>query len=406
MAYIELVPVTVTPTGLTDPWNQVYNILSADNVYAICPSGNINPVFMEFYGGSSSNPLLPTDSVITGIEVIYSARTSGVSPGTSYLDFYLYNSNTRTQIGSAIRTAAITTTETASSVGSSTNKFNFPLEWIDINTFGTNGRQIGQQWFGLAMKQYQATNYQIWVDNVSLRVHYTTYNYLVGSRTKFHLGRSDLGTDVVMVNGVTDEVSSYIKRKDNGTSMDNQVRAHDVNLLGDALYNIESSMLSSSGYVYALDLQKTYVFSITVSAQCDSSNPLTNAVVFANLRQNGTLYTPNLLNISSSYRSTAPHVSGSITCYWTSAIAWIEHPNRTTTRLYASAQAARFTKTLKGIDFIVGVSALGSAIGTVEDYDTYEGTPGVYQGYIGSLFTSEPASGKIFFKIFAMGRES
>lgn len=404
MAFIDLTPTTVTATGLTNPWSQGYNVIDSDDVYAKCPSGNVNPLYMEFYTGNSSNSLLPPDSIITGVQVFYSARTSGVASGTSFLDFYLYNTNTRTQIGSSIRSAAITVTEATSSVGSSSNKFNFPLEWIDINTFSL-GRQIGQPWFGLAMKQYQATAYQVWVDQVYLRIHYTTYNYLVGSRTKFHLGRSDLGNDVIMVNGIANEASSYIKRKDNGTATINQVKSHDVNVLGDSLYNIESAILSSSGFTYALDLKKTYVFAITVSAYCDSSNPNTDAIIFANLRYNGTTST-NLVNISSPYRSTVPNVSGTITCHWTSAIAWIEHPNRTTSRLFASSQAARFAKTNSGIDFIVGVTALGSAIGTVEDYDTYEATPGSYQGYIGTSFTVEPASGKIFFKIMAMGRDS
>ena len=118
MAYIDLTPITISTVG-TSSWSQLYNVVEADDVYTICPSANVNPLYIEFYPGGSDNPLVPTDSIITGIEVFYSARTSGVAAGNSYLDFYLYNTNTRTQIGSALRSTVLTSTEASSSVGSS-----------------------------------------------------------------------------------------------------------------------------------------------------------------------------------------------------------------------------------------------------------------------------------------------
>lgn len=403
MPYIDLTPATISSTGLV-PWTQVYSLINNDNTYTIAPSGMRNPLYVEFYGPGSNNVLIPTDATIDGFEVFYSAKASGLV--SAQLDFNFYRVSTRTQIGSSLRSATLTGTEISSSVGGTGMVFNFPARLVDTCNFSKDGLQIGNKWFGVAVTPASAYTSRIFLDQLYLRVHYTPYSYLVGSRSKFHNQRTDLGFDVVMVNGVAHSSSSYIQRKGNGTASINQIRSHDVNLLGDSIYNIESSILTSSGSVYALDLKKTYVFSITVSATCDTANVNTDAIIFANLRYNGVNYSSDLVNIYTPSRSTPPSVSGSITCYFTSAIAWLEHSGRITSPLYASAQAARFAKRTTGIDFIVGVTALGSAIATVDDAEAYESEVNAYSSYVGSLVTPAGATGKIFFKIFAMGRES
>lgn len=403
MPYIDLYPVTISSTGLV-PWTQVYGIVNNDNSYAIAPSGMTNPLYVEFYGPGSSNSLIPPDSIINGFEVFYSAKASGGV--NTALDFNFYRTSSRTQIGSSLRSAVLTGTEVASSVGGTGLVFSFPPRLVDTCNFSKDGLQIGNKWFGVAIRPASGYAARTFLDQIYLRVHYTPYSYLVGSRSRFHNHRPDLGYDVVMVNGVAHSSSSYIQRKGNGTAGINQVRSHDVNLLGDSIYNIESSILTSSGSVYALDLKKTYVFSITVSATCDTANVNTDAIIFANLKYNGVNYSSNLVNIYTPMRSTPPSVSGTIMCYFTSAIAWLEHANRVTSPVYAAAQVARFAKKGSSIDFIVGVTALGSGIATVEDSEAYEGQSNAYNNYVGSLVTYEGATGKIFFKILAIGRET
>jgi hypothetical protein len=266
-----------------------------------------------------------------------------------------------------------------------------------------NGRQLGNPWFGVMVKSASSTPSAIWIDTVYARIHYTTATYLNGSRGKFHLGREDLGYDVDMINGIASG-GSYIKQQNNGTDSSNQVKANDVNLLGDALYNIEDAILASSGFVYALDLKKTYVFALTVSAYCDSANVYTDAIVYGKIRNKENTIS-NTVNLYNAAKSVAPNVSGTVSCFFTSAIAWVEN-GTTRTPMYASAQGAKFAKSSSGIDFVVGLTALASSVGTVADYDISEATVNAYQGYIGTVFTTPPSSGKIFFKVFALGRDS
>jgi hypothetical protein len=202
-----------------------------------------------------------------------------------------------------------------------------------------------------------------------------------------------------MKSGVADS-GSYITRKDNSIDSDNQVNSSDVNILGDALYNIESSILASSGNVYAIDLKKTYVFAITVSAFCNSAVSA-NVVVYGKIKNDDKIWT-NAVNIAGYQKSVAPNVSGSILCYWTSAIGWTEDGAGNTHPLFVSAQGARFAKAKNGIDFAIGLTALASSIGTTEDYDSYGSN---YQGYVGAHFVTAPSSGKVYFKILALGRE-
>lgn len=398
MASIDLTPSHVsTASG----WTQLSNLISDDNTFAINPSTNTSPLYVRFYTGNHSNNLIPTDSVITGIQVFYSAKVTGLVNG--FMDFNLFNSSSRTLIASSIRSTILSGSgaEVASSVGSSSNTFQLSARLVDFNSF-TNGRAVGNPWFGVSVTPVSTTS-RILLDQLYVRIHYTPFNYLVGSRTKFHLTRPDLGLDVTMANGVA-QSTSYIERKDNGTAISNQVKSHDVNVLGDALYNIESAILASTGSVYALDLKKTYVFAVTVSALCNSADPSIDALIYGAIRNNGTTSIDSV-NLTSPQRSTAPNVPNMISCLFTSAIAWVENYG-VVYPLYASSTGLKFKKTTSGIDFVVGVTALGSSIGTKTDYDSYEAAVGNYQGYIGSLFTSAAASGKVYFKIFAMGRES
>lgn len=389
MPYIDLTPVTIS-ASVSGTWTQLNSIIQEDNIYTVHASATTGFLYAEFYTPPHTNPLVPPDTVINGIQVFYTARVSGASGVT--LQFNYYTNSSRTLVASSISSVALTNTEVASSVGSSTNTFSFPIQWVDLNSL-QNGRQIGNPWFGVAVKPASAHSSPIWIDSMYVRVHYTSYNYLVGSRNKFKLNRPDLGYD-------TD-----ISNKGNGIAVENQIKSSDVNLLGDSLYSIESAILSSTGMVYSVDLNKTYVFAITVSANCNSVDSLqTNAVIYGKIAKGNNTYSSSY-NIVNPYRTSVPNIPNSILCDWTSAIGWVQDGTGRTYHLYTSAQGARFAKTSTGIDFVVGVTAIGSGLGTASDYDSYANSANAYQGYIGSYFTTAPASGRLFLKIFAMGRE-
>ena len=398
MAYIDLTPSKITPTGTLGKWSNSSNIIGDDNVYAVNASGNTSYLYSEFYTGNHSNSYLPENSVITGIQIFYSARVSGATSGL--VEFNYYTKNTRTIVSSSTVSPVLTNTEISSSVGGSAMTLGFPIKWLDVNTY-SNGRVVGNPWLGVAVRAPSSFTSPIWIDNLYLRIHYTSYNYLVGSRSKFYLDREDLGRDVYS----TSLASSHISRKENSIQSISQVKSYDVNLLGDAIYNTEAAILASSGYVYALDLKKTYLFSITVSAFCSPILSATNAIIYGKIRHNNSTYSSSG-NISTSiYKSVAPHVSGIILCHWTSAIGWIDR-NGTKFPLYVSPQTTRFRKVKAGIDYVIGVTALSSSIGFTDDYDLYEGATNAFLGYKGALFYTDAISGKIFLKILAIGRES
>lgn len=383
MAYIDLTPSIVTQTGST--WSSIYEIVTEDDTYSVLEANSTEKLYVRF-----GTPSLPKDALLNGIQVFYSARVSGTTGAV--LETGLFLDNTYTTIGSARVSAALNNTEASGYMGGTTDKFTYDLRYGDINN---------NQFFGFYVKSASSHVSPIWVDSMYCRVHYTSTSYLSGTRSRF-TGRSGSLYDVDQVDGVPNDSTSLIQRKRNGASPENQIKAEDVNLLGDALYNIEAAILSSTGLIYAADGQKLYVFAFTVTGACNTSDP-SDAIIYGKVSANGSSNTYyNSFAYPSIKKTAAPAISGMVACYWTSAIAWIENgANRN--NLYVGPTGVFFKRNGSSVDYSIGFTIVSSGIGTVTD--ATETTTGAFKGYKGSTFSALGASGTVYVKILAIGRE-
>ena len=253
MAWIDLTPTTFSQAA--SAWSNLNYMVGSDNLYATCVSGSTSKCYLTF--GSNA---IPKDSIITGIEVYVECKVS--SSMVSYIAANYFVDASLTELASAQKTTGLSTTDVIRTIGSSTNNWGYPIRWADINE---------NPYFGISLQVSGATTYTTLIDDVTLRVHYSQPGYLVGNRSNFS-NQYGSSYDVDMVNGIANDATSHIVRKYNGASIENQVKSEDVNLLGDALYNIETAIISSTGFVFSYDLQKTYVLSMTITGYCSNTS--------------------------------------------------------------------------------------------------------------------------------------
>lgn len=384
MAFIEILPTIVTAQS---GWNSPTLALGDDNAYAYTSSGVTPTLWLR-----GANPNLPKDVTVTGIEVLYSAKTSG-SVSNAALTFNYFLSNSLTNVATAITTTALASAEASGSVGGSSNLWGYALRRPDLQS---------NQWFGVSVRPASAVSGKIQLDDVKIRVHYTQGTYLVGSRSVFST-RENTEYDVIMNNGIPDDTNSLIPRKYNNTTPENQIKSEDVNLLGDALYQIETAILTNPNAVRSVG-SKIYLFAVTVTGNVAASG----IAVYAKINLDGS-ESHNVVNMGSVTRTKVPNIPNRIDCHWTSAVGWVVTAASGNVPIYAQSQGMYFEKNGDGtIDFWISASTVGRAIySSKDDYELHETVANAHQNYIGAAYSPAAVpAGTLYLKILAIGREN
>jgi len=160
--------------------------------------------------------ILPDDCEIDGVIAKVKAHTAS---GTGELVVNL-TSDGGSNLGESKSITGITTTPTVYSVGTSTDLWAitpFPSSYI-----------VGNSSWGVKVAREGTTDVN--VDYISLRIYYTsTTTGLRGTRSKFPVS--------------VDTFPSIT----NGRGLTHQVKSEDVNLLGDALFNLERAAIFGTG---------------------------------------------------------------------------------------------------------------------------------------------------------------
>ncbi len=386
MAYVELIP---TIAAASSGWNYPSLALGNDDAYAILNANSTATLWLR-----AANPNLPSDIDITGVEIIYSALTSGSVSGAA-LSFNYFTANTLTNVATSIAGTDLTNTEASGSVGGSSNTFGYLLRRPDVHN---------NNYFGISITPVVGVATPILIDDVKIRIHYTAASYLVGSRSVFST-RQGSQFDVQMANGIPNDTTSLIQRKYNSITPESQVRSEDVNLLGDALYQIETAILSNPNAVRSVGGAKMYAFSVTITGNVAA----TGSLIYAKIKLDGSEYN-NIINLGSIKRSKVPNVPRRIDCHWTSAMGWVVTAASGNQPVYAQSHGMYFERNTDGtVDLWISVDVIGKGIyHTKDDYDLYEATPGTtYQGYIGCNYVpARVPAGALYLKILALGREA
>lgn len=401
MAYIDITPSSVT--NFAGTWTDINNVLVDDSTYALSASGAVNQLYVKLNNPTS----LPQDIVITGMQIYYSAQVVSALAGAN-LKMKLVGWDPTTISSASVNTSALYTSGGTGYIGtSSTMPSGVPIpnrqNLIDNSHLGI-----------IVYPDSTKLTVDYGIRYVSLRIHYTASTYLTGSRSvytkdplwgyNYLTSTPSKNYDVTMAGEIPNETSSLFKRKFNGTSAENQVKAIDVNKLGDALYNIEAAILDTTlvnNRILVIGNKKVYAFAITVTGNVVN----TNYVVYQARRVDGTT-TTNHTNVSNSVHTIIPLVSNRINCHWSSAVGWVTKTG-TATGISVQADSITFERNSDGtIDYNFSFRALGTNIASIVNYDSYESPTGSYGGYVGSYSTATNVpSGVMTVKILALGTE-
>lgn len=343
----------------TEGWSFGSQAFNTDSAFAVSSSGALGTLNLYNFGID-----LPKDIEITGISIIYNAKTSSSFTGTPKFILKYFNSSSLTPVSSAKTTTTLTSGAASGSVGGSSDTWDYNIQYVDLhqNTF-----------FGISITPEASYSFANYLDSITLRVHYTQSSYLTGTRSQFS-GRLDTLYDVSNEN-------SLIQKKFNSPDPYNQVKSEDMNLLGDAIYNTEVAILNDSNLIRAYNTSKLYVFSITVTG-----------VVGANVRGtyinvNDQSYSPGgLTNETSTLTSIGSpifKVPKNIICYYSSAIAWVTS-GATRTPVIANATSIHLGKVGDVYRFSIGANFLPISVGSTSDYDLLANSTNAFLGYEGA----------------------
>jgi len=206
MAFIDL----VIPTSAYGPSWTTPSYALADDGYLATSSNRSSLTVTGF------EDILPDDCTIDGIIAKVKAHTDS---GSGSLVFTLTNDG-GSNLGTPKTVTGITTTPTVYSEGTSTDLWGvtpFPSSYI-----------VGNSLWGLKVAREGTVDVN--VDYISLRIYYTSSSTgLRGTRSKFPVS-----------------VDTF-PNISNGRGMTHQVKSEDVNLLGDALYNLERVAIYGTG---------------------------------------------------------------------------------------------------------------------------------------------------------------
>ena len=95
MLHQDYLPTRITAQSPAN-WINLTNLLTADGNSARNLAYDNSPFYMEFWTQTfSGNPLIPPDSLITGLEIFYTASLSFATPPTNTIKFGYYINNTK-----------------------------------------------------------------------------------------------------------------------------------------------------------------------------------------------------------------------------------------------------------------------------------------------------------------------
>lgn len=369
MAYINL----TAPGTASDPnngWTNENNILSStdSNAVGTYPAGSgTDPVIISNFG-----PDLPARASIVGFDVTYSAtRNSGAVVSDETLNFQLTidgsNGVGTAKTGAALPASPTFLTET---LGGSTDMWGSSI---------TSSQVDGNSSFGVIVTRSGGTAKNRQVDYLQMKVYYTISSYQDGSLSTFPTSLDDIP---IMYNG---------------TGPEHQVRSEDVNLLGDCLFNIETSVLASTGIVRSAGApigQTMYLFSITVTGTVPTSGGVVTFERQVLEKFGNTEIDRTTTNLSSILRTKQPYATAA--CHFVSAIGWVNNAGNQIP-VYISPRASLFRNDSDYGAFICGFTAVGSGIATNTAY-TNENYSGVYSTMSGVT------SGQLIVKMLAIGK--
>ncbi len=369
MAYADI----LLRQAVADPssWATPSGALIDDTDYAVSGSG-LNIGLLKVF----NVPLtaLPKDITINGVEIMSKAMLASSTVGATLSAWFSYDGTT--QISSTKATSALTTTETAFWFGSATDlwglsKIKRPK--IDGNTT-----------FTVAL-QPTGNPALVKVNVVMLRVHYTAGTSLLGERSDF-----------------PDSLDTITKAQ-NGVGPENVVTSEALNTLGDALFNIETHILTGQqntvkafGYPPGRALA---VFAITVSGVVTSST----GTMHFNLSKRAGWSSVRDANITATQGTRPPYTS--IRCDFVSGVGWLVPtagglavPVHITPRSFYLAKAAD-VRTPQSYDsvYTLGFTACGQQIYESLTAQNNDGYKGIY------LEPKAIPNGTLIVKLLAIG---
>jgi len=305
MAYIDLTAIAGTNISGPGQWNGTANTSSLDSTYATLASGvTLAPIYLYNF-----TPTIPKDISITGIEVNINAFVTAGS-GTPVLTVQLVRDTSLAIISDSKITATLTPTAVTQTLGASGDLWN-----SDLKRYEASGT-----YFGLLITPSGSNNVKYSIDYVSIRLYYTTTGYLTGSRSKFGKRNNTL-YDV--------GPNSNIEYKTNGTSITSQIRAEDINKLGDAIFNMEQVALAvpvNNNPIFVKGSQEK-MFATTISVTGTITTPVTGVLSYQRFYNSiGTSITgASTTGITTSARSNLifPETNKMIKFVTISAIGWV-----------------------------------------------------------------------------------
>jgi hypothetical protein len=396
LAYIDISATKGSNISGPGHWDGLNNVGSTDNAYTTLVSGvTLWPVYLYQF-----SPSLPADVEITGIELtLQSFATTG--SGTPVFSVYMVGDTALTPISAIKTTSALASSVSGMVLGSSTDLWSSDLKRY----------QVDKQYFGLVVTPSGSNNSSYNIDSATLRIYYSAPGYLVGSRSQFTRRTNTLFD--VMTPAHPGAVYDNIKLKANGTSIAHQVKADDVNKLGDALYNIEKvafniASLTNPVFTGGSD-QKMYATTITITGTV--SAPLTGYISYQKLLNPSAQ--PSYTTGSSSVGLTntgrtnliVPPSGKNINFLHISAIAYVT-AGPTVTPLYIQPNFS-FTSNnypASGYNLSFLASAKNPILSTTSDF--FSDPLPSYDRYVQVNSLGTIPAGTLTVKIFALGREN
>lgn len=233
--------VTIYPTRVRTAetlWDYEANVLTDDSAYAIRRPGTGNGYRLWLDTFSAG---LPQDITLQGITIRPKASTSA-----SVLDAYItaaiaYDGKTVASL--VYPSSALTTTSTQYWLGGSSNLWGLSGRYVKRPFI--HGRPLWSVGIGVSGN---VTGFDYRLQYVDVLLTYTLNTRLRGERSIFPVSLSAWPYI---------SPADSITKKFNGTAPKHQVKSEDVNLLGDTLYSIQTTVANSTGYVRLVGLPPT-----------------------------------------------------------------------------------------------------------------------------------------------------
>jgi len=393
MSNIVLIPRFAASTT----WNDPTNALLSDSLFTVNPSGAgyaTHCLRCSDFDKSS----LPNNITITGIQVNITAKISA-SSSTARLLVQLGSSKkvgritSLTTLGSSIVTGTLGTSSAIVTAGGNTSPFSawnydFTYYYLNKNEFSVNIYPYGDS----------AVDYSI--DYVTVTVYYTTSGYLSGCRSSFNLNGDNPDLFSRTIPGQVDPVY----RVDNGLGIGFQVQSEQLNFLGDALYNMQTTAINkaSTNQVFVLgnNLKQgcQYFFSMGVTGTVTSAP---SGIVYQKGYKAGTITPNTVIGMSNIVRTASPLVTQRMECYYTSAIGWIISGG-VNTPVYVSPSRMVFDidPNTGEQNYLLAFSAYGSGIVTSYQNETAANILPYYGAEISSM--AAVPNGLLIVRIFGI----